>query len=374
MERFIDRIILFIIMVFAGQTFLAGEYLIVVIYGGLAITFLDYYLISKTVRKKTMKPEGISEILAFTVQILTVILAVINGDFVILIPVILYDMVILKNYIGILASLVPIYIFTSEGGNIKMLLFMLLMMAVAVYLSIRGENILNLRQNVKDLRDESVIREDKLSEKNMSLMQAKDEEIYFSTIKERNRIAREIHDNVGHMLTRAILQLGALITVCKDETLKEGLKSLKETLDAAMNNIRNSVHDLRDEAIDLPSAIEEIAKPLEAGRKVNLEIDISSEVNKDVKYALIGVVKEAVSNIIKHSDNEFVDITLNEHPSMYQLVVHDYSDRNGAGTTNKPEDLRGMGLDNIRTRVSGVGGNVLITNDNGFRIFVTVEK
>ena len=45
-----------------------------------------------------------------------------------------------------------------------------------------------------------------------------DYEIYLATLKERNRIAREIHDNVGHMLTRSILQLGALSVINKDET------------------------------------------------------------------------------------------------------------------------------------------------------------
>lgn len=46
-----------------------------------------------------------------------------------------------------------------------------------------------------------------------------DYEIYLATLKERNRIAREIHDNVGHMLTRSILQLGALSVINKDETV-----------------------------------------------------------------------------------------------------------------------------------------------------------
>ena len=386
MERFIDRIILFMLMVFVGQLFLTGEYLIVVIYGGLAIIFLDYFLISKIDRKKIMKPEGLIEIMAFILQILAIVLAIIEANFIVIIPIIIYDMIILRNYIGILASIIPLYMFMSEKSDFKVVLYILLIIAISVYLSIRSENAINLRRDVKDLRDESVIRQDEISKENMSLIQAKDDEIYFSTIKERNRIAREIHDNVGHMLTRAILQLGALITICKDETLKEGLSSLKETLDTAMNNIRNSVHDLRDEAIDLPSAIEEIVNPLGKDRKLNLEIDVSKEVDKDIKYAIIGVVKEGVSNIIKHSDNEYVDITLNEHPSMYQLVIYDYNDdRSGANNRNndldsnlnkndKQVDLSGMGLDNIRARVNGVGGNVLITNNDGFRIFVTIGK
>ena len=58
-----------------------------------------------------------------------------------------------------------------------------------------------------------------LQEKNKNLMEKQDYEIYLATLRERNRIAREIHDNVGHMLSRSILQMGALITIHKEEPL-----------------------------------------------------------------------------------------------------------------------------------------------------------
>ncbi|MCR4717226.1 MAG: hypothetical protein K5656_08595 [Lachnospiraceae bacterium] len=382
MERFVDGIIIFLFTVFVGHEILADKYLIVVIYGVLSFTFFEYFLLYNTKEKKDLKPQGIMEVSAFALQMLAVILALINKDFIVLIPIALYNSLILKNYIGLVIALIAYLGYVYGGENVINSLYILLLIIVASYMFYKTETLDKLRKNVKALRDESVIKEDELESKNMSLIQAKDDEIYFTTIKERNRIAREIHDNVGHMLTRAILQLGALIVVCKDESLKAGLEALKKTLDTAMNNIRNSVHDLRDEAIDLPTAIEDIVKPLRDDRKLSLDIDISSDVRKDVKYAIIGVVKEAVSNIIKHSDNAYVDITLNEHPSMYQLVVHDYdadkSIEDGKETKQEPDksgkDLTGMGLDNIRTRVSSVGGNVLITDDNGFRIFVTIAK
>ncbi|MCR5639437.1 MAG: hypothetical protein K6F97_11465 [Lachnospiraceae bacterium] len=373
MERFVDRIILFLMMVFAGQSILTDRYLIVVIYISLAVAFLNYFLLFNTKNKKTYLPEGISEITAFVLQMISLVMALLYHDFAIMIPIFLYDMIILKNYVGIILSSVLVLVFANNTDNTLIGLYLILMMVISAYLSMKSEKSELLKKNVKELRDESIIREEELSKKNNSLLKAKDDEIYFSTIKERNRIAREIHDNVGHMLTRAILQLGALITVCKEKNLKDGLEGLKETLDTAMNNIRSSVHDLRDEAIDLPSAIEEIVKPLKNSKKLNLEIDVSSEIDKDIKYAVIGVVKEGVSNIIKHSENECVNITLNEHPSMYQLVIHDYSEKE-MKSNGEIGDIKGMGLDNIRTRVESVKGNVLITNENGFRIFVTIKK
>ena len=69
------------------------------------------------------------------------------------------------------------------------------------------------------LRDTSTELNLVLQEKNKNLMEKQDYEIYLATLRERNRIAREIHDNVGHMLSRSILQMGALITIHKEEPL-----------------------------------------------------------------------------------------------------------------------------------------------------------
>lgn len=373
MERFIDRIIIFLLTVFVGRMIMTDRYLIVVLYSILSVAFFDFFLLFKTIQKDTMKMELVGEKVAFCLQILAVLSAFIDKDLIIVVPIALYGAVIIRNYVAGVMGFLAAVTYASSNEPLSVVLYVELLIVIAVYLSVKCSRNEKLKKTVRGFRDESVIKADELKRKNAELIQAKDDEVYLGRLKERNRIAREIHDNVGHMLTRAILQLGALIAICKDETLKNGLKDLKETLDTAMNNIRNSVHDLRDEAIDIPSAVEEIAAPLK-DRNLKLEIDISSDVDKDVKYAIIGVVKEAVSNIIKHSDNENVDITLIEHPAMYQLVIRDYGEKSGQNRSLNDIDYSGMGLDNIRARVNGVGGNVHITNDDGFRIFVTIGK
>ena len=374
MERLIDRIIIILLTVFVGHNIMTGRYLIVVIYLILSLAFLEFFLLFKLVQKDRMLLETSGEKAAFTLQLIAVLSALVDKRLIIVVPIALYGAVIIRNYIAGVLALIAIINYAVGNESLSAVLYVELLIIVSCYLSVKCSSREKLKKDVNSFRDESVIRTDELARKNAMLIQAKDDEVYFERLKERNRIAREIHDNVGHMLTRAILQLGALITICKDETLKGGLRELKGTLDTAMNNIRNSVHDLRDEAIDIPTAIEDIVKPLKENRRLKLEVDISSEVDKDVKYAIIGVVKEAISNIIKHSDNENVDITLIEHPAMYQLVIHDYGVASGQPTSGSDADLRGMGLDNIRARIEGVGGNVLITTDDGFRIFVTIGK
>lgn len=374
MERFIDRIIIFLLTVFVGRMIMTDRYFIVVMYSILSVGFFDFFLLSRTIQKDNMKLSSISEKAAFVMQIITVAAAFIDNELIIVVPIALYGAVIIRNYVAGFIALIAAIAYVGSDAPVSVILYVELLLVVSVYLSIKSSRNEKLKKEVIGFRDESVIKEDALKKKNSELISAKDEEVNLGMLKERNRIAREIHDNVGHMLTRAILQLGALITICKDENLKAGLNNLKETLDTAMNNIRNSVHDLRDESIDIPSAIEEIAMPLKENRNLKLDIDISSDVDKNIKYAIIGVVKEGVSNIIKHSDNENVDITLIEHPVMYQLVIHDYGKMEKHNLTADEIDYSGMGLDNIRARVNGVGGNVLITNKNGFRIFVTIGK
>ena len=268
-------------------------------------------------------------------------------------------------------------------------IYVLLQTCLAVYLSYRTEMLLKYEKENRKIRDEGEIKKETLKKQNRNLLEEQDKSISAAQLAERNRIAREIHDNVGHMLSRSILQVGAMMVVHKDGPIADELKSLRETLDTAMNNIRSSVHDIRDEAIKLDTALEEIAEPLKGKYKVSFEFDADAEnISKEIKYATINIVKEAVSNIIKYSVNEYVDIRFYEHPSMYQRVVHDYNKQSEAGSGDDSSTERkngnevnsgssvgeGMGLENIRTRAEKLGGNATITNENGFRVFVRIPK
>lgn len=83
------------------------------------------------------------------------------------------------------------------------------------------------------MRDESMEHNILMSRINKQLIETQNAKIYSATLRERNRIAREIHDNVGHMITRSILQVGAIGVINKDENLKLPISELKGTLDSA---------------------------------------------------------------------------------------------------------------------------------------------
>ena len=221
-----------------------------------------------------------------------------------------------------------------------------------------------------------------LQEKNKNLMEKQDYEIYLATLRERNRIAREIHDNVGHMLSRSILQMGALITIHKEEPLHGQLAGVGETLNQAMNSIRESVHDLHDESIDLRQSIAEATREMKEHYQLTVDYDMSPEIPRNVKYCFITAVKEAMSNIAKHSDADKISVILREHPAFYQMTVEDNGTVGRKGQSGplweeevvRMDGKEGIGLSNMKERVQALGGTFRIHTEKGFVIFISIPK
>lgn len=114
--------------------------------------------------------------------------------------------------------------------------------------------------------------------------------------------------------------------------------------------------------------------------QVQFEYDINNALPIQLKYCIIGITKEALANIMKHSNATKVTLILREHPAMVQLVIHD----NGRLEDNKAAMLKkafenqeygeGMGLRNIYDRVKSFDGNLHASVDNGFKLFITFPR
>ncbi|HEY8365245.1 MAG TPA: histidine kinase [Haloplasmataceae bacterium] len=238
---------------------------------------------------------------------------------------------------------------------------------IVYILKYRTISLINLEQDYYYLRDTAQEIALQLKRQNHELINKQDYEINLATVTERNRIARDIHDNVGHLLSRSILQLGALLTINKDEEVNNHLLNIKDSLSEAMKAIRDSVHNLYEKAIDLRTEIEKMVNNF-SYCPINLYYDIEHELDKNVKYCFITVTKEALANIVKHSNATHVTITIREHPALYQLIIADN------GTNGKYHEENGIGIKNIIERVNALKGNVHITTDTGFRIFISIPK
>ena len=224
---------------------------------------------------------------------------------------------------------------------------------------------IELRKTVDSGEEKALL----LSEKNKALAEKQNSEIYAATLRERNRIAREIHDNVGHVLSRTILLTGAARAINKDQNLDSLLKGLDNSLNSAMDSIRSSVHDLHDDAVNLQETIKGIITDIKM-ENGEFEYDMSEIIPNNIKYCFAAIIKEALSNVIKHSNATAVKIVLREHPALYQLCIED----NGKGYSEKEADSEGIGLKNMQERVTSLGGTLQINGENGFRIFAAIPK
>ncbi|MCH4193348.1 MAG: histidine kinase [Butyrivibrio sp.] len=253
------------------------------------------------------------------------------------------------------------------------LVLCLLLMAMAVRMAYMDQQGRELSQKLMQTRDSDTELNLALQDKNRMLMESRENEVRMATLQERNRIAREIHDHVGHMLTRSILQMGALQTVHQEQPLHAQLTEVSVTLNQAMNSIRESVHDLHDESVDIKLSIQDALQQLQGRCHVIFEDEMSGYIPKEVRYCFIATVKEAVSNIIRHSDASQVHVMLREHPVLYQLVIED-NGKTGMQAPLTEGQMSGMGLQNMRDRVESLHGHIRIDSENGFRIFISIPK
>lgn len=308
-------------------------------------------------------------LLSMCAEIFYLILCLANPLFFAFFPIVLYDILSDKRYSLCVAAGI---VFLIGAGSFEVWQMILLAgcTVMSVVLQKRTSALETVEQKLIEIRDTSAEINMILADSNKRLRENQDYEIHLATLRERNRIAREIHDNVGHLLSRSILQLGA-IQLIKDEQLRgESLASLSDTLNNAMTEIRSSVHDLHDDSIDLKQAIAESVRPLgENDITVHTEYDVSGNIPNNIKFCVISIVKEGVSNIIKHSSADSVRVVMREHPAFYQLMVEDN------GTCDTISDEGGIGLSNMRERVSNLGGFIEISSGKkGFRIFVSLKK
>ncbi len=251
-----------------------------------------------------------------------------------------------------------------DSGSAALFPVMLAALALACSSSVNYEQ----EHIIKKMRDDSAEYSNMMMNRNKYLEAAMENEVRVATLSERNRIAREIHDNAGHLVTRSILQLGAVMTVNRESGVYDMLVPVKDSLDTAMNSIRESVHDLHKDSFDMKPAAEAITGELK-DFNVDFVCDISENADSEIKYALLTILKEAVTNIIKHSNGDSVKVVINELEQYYQMLVEDNGRNDGAGN-----DDGGIGLVNMELRVKKLGGIINISGGNGFRIYISIPK
>ena len=239
--------------------------------------------------------------------------------------------------------------------------------ALAVLLKLHTSALETSRAERNAAQDEMRRLQMELERQSRALLESQDAQVSVAKLAERSRIAREIHDSVGHLLSSSLLQVGALKAVNHDEALAPRLDALKLTLDDAMDSVRASVHDLHDDAVDLDATLRALARDF-SFCPLDYSYALETDPPPKLRNALIAVAKEGLTNIARHSNATRAALALREHPAFYQFVLAD----NGTGGVCDPE--AGIGLKNIRDRVESFRGVLTVTAKDGFRIFITIPK
>lgn len=272
------------------------------------------------------------------------------------------------------AMLSEVYYLT---GNIVTTAYSLLIMALAGYLAVKTG--LARQKETLLLSKFDDARQDSLNAKRLGeeIMKNADNEVYTARLKERNRIAREIHDNVGHMITRVIVQMQAIKIINKDEKVARQLDSVSETLDLAMTGIRKSVHELHDDSIDVSIAVNDIIKTLPERFDVDVNTSIESPADNKTKSCILGIIKEAVTNISKYSSGDKVRIEVVENNTFWRILVRDNGENPERDymLTGDYMASGGLGLKNIASRAASCGGRASVrSGKDGFEIMATLPK
>lgn len=197
-----------------------------------------------------------------------------------------------------------------------------------------------------------------------------------ATLQERNRIAREMHDSLGHALTAQSIQLENALLFCHSNPDKTQafLSEARHLAAMALKEIRQSISTLRSDPLQGRNLESAVATLIDDFRKrTNIAPDcticLARSVMAEVKTAIYRIVQEALTNISKHSDATQVTLQLQTTPEYLHLLIED----NGRGF-NPEQNTTGFGLQGMRERTVALGGHFKLESEieTGCRITVDI--
>jgi signal transduction histidine kinase len=180
-----------------------------------------------------------------------------------------------------------------------------------------------------------------------------------SALQERNRIAREIHDSLGHTLTAQSIQLDSASLLLKSDDLEQAKTFLTEAkllCKQALQEVRQSVSTLRNHPLQRKSleiVVRELAKEFQTTTAILpvVQIQVNCAIPPEVISAVYRILQEALTNITRHSKATEVTIQVFTQSLTLHLLVMD----NGKGF-DPEQNQTGFGLQGMRERTATLGG------------------
>lgn len=202
--------------------------------------------------------------------------------------------------------------------------------------------------------------------------------------KERQRIARDLHDTSLQNLTHLVhmVELSSLYIDQDPVKAKLELATIESGLRKVIDDIRNRIYDLRPMTFDdlgLREALSNLFSLLNQDGKFDIQMDIDkieeefTEEEKNFFLIMIyHIIKECVSNSIKHSGGNRIEVSLKKKAKVYLIKIRD----NGTGfdINEAAKKDRHFGLHVVEERVFLLGGEMRINTQNGTSIEIEIMK
>ena len=210
----------------------------------------------------------------------------------------------------------------------------------------------------------------KLESAQRELEAARQRDAELAALRERERLARDLHDSLGHALVAVSVQLEAVQRLYKVDPEKASLQidELKTLTRASMDDLRRSLAGLRAPGLGerhLRDALQALC--MDIGGRAQLEISCSIDEDADTlspahAETFWRVTQEALANIERHAAARRVDVRLELEAHTAALMIQD----DGRGLPPDAENQIGhFGLRGMRERVEGLGGTLTLRNNNG---------
>ena len=219
---------------------------------------------------------------------------------------------------------------------------------------------------IRRLNGELEQANDRLSVLNEQLKAYAAESERMAETRERNRLAREIHDTLGHALTGITAGADACLQMLEisPEMAKKQMERIAATAREGMNEVRRSVRALRPDALErmqLTDALGKLCTEMQTTSQAEVTLDLQADelrLSPDEEDAVYRIVQESITNAIRHGHATAVRVCITAAERRLGITVTD----NGCGCT-KIEP--GFGLRHMRERLKLLNGTLKVKSENG---------
>ncbi|WEK55790.1 MAG: sensor histidine kinase [Candidatus Cohnella colombiensis] len=286
--------------------------------------------------------------------------------FIVLFGLPVYDFMIKRSYWGVVVTGMSITYFSFDHYESVNPLALIVLCGLFAYTQQVSHQ--EQRQWMNSLDNERRLRYE-LEQTKLRLLQSSKEIASITEVKERNRIARDIHDSVGHNISGILIQLRAAYKLhAKDESKSLELVSQSiEGLASSIELLRDTVHNIKPQEI---VGVEHVKKIVDNFSFCPVQLKLNGDFNTipaNHIEILIANVKEALTNSSRYSKATCIEIAIDINERYSRLYVKD----NGVGCAVMKE---GLGLSGMKERVRNLGGTVSVSSDDGFLIVCVIPR